>query len=363
MDIVSSDEPTTINEWDEGKIFSEARKQGTTPIVEELKRCLWLECDNVVAAGSKYCSYECGKKLARERLLRLSPYIIEDGKKFSHVKESYKKEIERLKNVCRSKLENMNKAAKCARFLVEFITQQLPLEYNEKDSESNVSRKDYILCICCGENIEGALYGSHIPKCLSKKEREAYYGSEEKGNLLLNILCERYSSRFNSYCKRFKIICPEHPCNDIDDGLKVCSYPSSFDNAIRKNGSFFFFNFSPEFFKGPYCKNGYGICSDHQNWYRYTLAVVDAYRFGELEKLNEARTTIGKYNTFINTRGNIFNCISSRQALEKFYNDSINNRSKCIEKEVVKKEAKLDKVAKVKLIHPGAEAVSDAEED
>ncbi|CEF62239.1 CXXC-type zinc finger protein 1 [Strongyloides ratti] len=357
MDINSSDEPPIINDWDESKIYSEARKQGAIPKVEEFKRCLWLECDNVVALGSKYCSYECGKKLARERLLCLSPYIIEDAEKFSYVKDNYKKEIERLKNVCRSKLENMNKAAGCARLLVEFVTQQLSLEYNEKDNGNNVSRKDYILCICCGENIEGPLYGSHIPKCLSRKEREAYYGSEEKGNLLLNILCERYSSRFNSYCKRFKIICPEHPCNDIDDGLKICSYPTTFDDAIRRDGSFFFLNFSPNFFKGSYCTNGYGICPDHPNWYRYTLAVVDAYRFGELEKLNEARTTIGKYNTFVNSRGNVFNCISSRQALENFYNDSINNHPKSIKKKEEKKDVK------VKLIHPDAEVISDPEKD
>uniref|UniRef100_A0A0N5B6T5 CXXC-type zinc finger protein 1 n=1 Tax=Strongyloides papillosus TaxID=174720 RepID=A0A0N5B6T5_STREA len=365
MDVESNAEPPPVDQWDESKIFSEALRQGVAVKADEVRRCLWLECDNAAVSGSKYCSYECGKKLAHERLVRLAPYIIEDGEKFSFIKENYKKEIETLKGVCRTKLENMNKAAECAKMLVGFITQQLPLEYDDKENGSNASRKDYILCMCCGENLEAPLYGNHITKCLNRKEREAYYGSEEKGNLLLNILCERYSSRFNSYCKRFKIICPEHPCNDIDDELKVCSYPDSFDDAIRKDGGFFFLTFSPQFFKGPFCTNGYGTCPDHPNWYRYTLAVIDAYRFGELEKLNEARTMIGKYNTFINTRGNVFNSISSKQVLEKFYKDSINNCPKTLRKEEVKKEIDPsgDAGNKIKLIHPDAEAISDAEED
>uniref|UniRef100_A0A0N4Z6W0 CXXC-type zinc finger protein 1 n=1 Tax=Parastrongyloides trichosuri TaxID=131310 RepID=A0A0N4Z6W0_PARTI len=347
------------NKINESKVMNECLKQRVDFHLEPARRCLWLECEYLAAAGSKYCSYECGKKLAKERLIRQAAYIQEDGMKYNFIKEKYKSEIDRMIVVCRNKLENLNKASKCARMLSEFIIKQLNVEYVSKDDEVRAS-KVFVLCLICGGEIDRNIYGSHIVKCLVKKEKQAYYGSEERGSIAIGILCEQYSSKFKSYCKRLKIICPEHPCKDVDDNLKVCSYPSDLDEEVKKSKDLYFFSLSDKIFNGNKCTNEYGNCCEHPNWYRYTLANIDSYRYGELDQLNECRTLISKYNSFINNRGNVYNSIASEQAMKKFYNDALKNEIKTLDLHQSKNEEKSNKV---KLLVPDAEVISSSDED
>lgn len=43
---------------------------------EEPKQCYWYECLNVTRQGSKYCSDECGIRLATDRILRVRMKIM-----------------------------------------------------------------------------------------------------------------------------------------------------------------------------------------------------------------------------------------------------------------------------------------------
>uniref|UniRef100_A0AC35TN24 CXXC-type zinc finger protein 1 n=1 Tax=Rhabditophanes sp. KR3021 TaxID=114890 RepID=A0AC35TN24_9BILA len=353
---------------EERELLKLAQTQNVSVVPRKKRQCLWFECKYYASQGSKYCSYECGKKVMAARLESTAHYLVEEASKFTSQKKEIIGKMDLLEKKMRGLFDNVNTASGYARALRKYIESQLNIPFEPKEAViPKKGAKEYVLCICCGVDIDRNSYGIHFVRCIAKKERSSCYGSDEKGNLILNILCETYTPRFKSYCKRFKIICPEHPCKDIDDNLKVCSYPAKFETAINCSTSFFLT--SPDDVittRHGYCKEKYNECNEHPNWYRNALAMVDWYRQTQMEKVVEARIHYNKHKVFLKTRGNVYNCISSGGVLQKFKTDCINGSIKLLDLVNVKDDrGDPDLVKKFgnSRIMNGAEDISSSSDD
>lgn len=129
-------------------------------------------------------------------------------------------------------------------------------EYDNED-ESEMS----MYCITCGHEIHSKTAIKHMEKCFNKYESQASFGSIYKtrieGN---NMFCDFFNTISRTYCKRLRVLCPEH-CKDpkIND-YEVCGCP------LVTNV------FSPT---GEFCRAPKKHCTKHYVWEKLRRAEVN----------------------------------------------------------------------------------------
>lgn len=81
-------------------------------------------------------------------------------------------------------------------------------------------------CITCGHEIHSRTAIKHMEKCFNKYEAQSSFGSVFKtrieGN---NMFCDFYNPANRTYCKRLKVLCPEHCKEPKISDTDVCGCP------------------------------------------------------------------------------------------------------------------------------------------
>lgn len=241
----------------------------------EARQCYGPECVNKARQGSKYCSDVCGTRLATNRIYQVLPQRIQEWALSPCVAEDIN--IKALESVRKNQLE------------VKKILQELDKRHNELDAIVERARHAVIdpnaegdaedetemsmYCITCGHEIHSRTAIKHMEKCFNKYESQSSFGSIYKTRIEGNVMfCDFFNPVNSTYCKRLRVLCPEH-CKDPKIGDdEVCGCPLV-TNVFDATGDF--------------CRAPKKSCLKHYVWEKLRRAEIDLERVRQWLKLDE----------------------------------------------------------------------------
>ncbi|XP_035486526.1 CXXC-type zinc finger protein 1b isoform X2 [Scophthalmus maximus] len=243
-----------------------------------LRQCLGPTCVEVARPSSKYCSEDCGMKLAANRIYEILPQRIQQWQQSPCIAEEHgKKQLERIRREqqnARMRLTEMERRFHELEGIIAKAKQQAVQQdedVNEADSEDSDLQ---IFCVSCSHPIspKGAL--RHMERCYAKYESQTSFGSMYPTRIegATRLFCDVYNPQSKTYCKRLQVLCPEHSRDPKIPVDEVCGCPlvkSVFELT------------------GDYCRVSKRKCNRHYNWEKLRRAEVDLERVRVWYKLDE----------------------------------------------------------------------------
>jgi hypothetical protein len=244
---------------------------------KEPERCYGPECVNQALTNSKYCSFECGVKLAKNRIAFFLKSSYDNYNQIPPLANNLNlSELNRINNeinVLKNKLNELEEKHLELDKLIERAKHHAINPNIEKDRDKNSdSNETEIYCVTCGIIINEKHALKHMEKCYNKIESQAFFGSFFKtqtdgsngGN---SMFCDYYNAPTKMYCKRLKVMCPEHEKERKVNDNEVCGYPLPKSNNILDDS------------ENDICLASKRNCSIHLKWEKLRRAQID------LEKL------------------------------------------------------------------------------
>lgn len=238
------------------------------------RQCYGPGCVNSARYGSKYCCDSCGTKLATNRIYQVLPQRIQEWSLSPCVaEENNRKALDQIRKQqleVRQMLQELDKRHKQLDAIVEIAKHaSIDPNYIEEEEEAEMS----MYCITCGHEIHNRTAIKHMEKCFNKYESQASFGSIFKtrieGN---NMFCDFYNSSNHTYCKRLRVLCPEHCKDPKISEFEVCGCPLVTD----------VFDLTGEFCRAP--KKS---CVKHYVWEKLRRAEIDMERVRQWLKMDE----------------------------------------------------------------------------
>jgi len=245
------------------------------------RQCYGMECINSARIGSKYCSDQCGLSLASLRIYQTLPERIREWNLTScKSAETNQKELVKIRaELCtaREKLEEVDREVEKLEQLIAKSKSLAPVENNSEDSsdddEQDEQRGGMVNCISCGKDVSTKVAIRHMEVCFNKFESQTSYGSMYKTKIEgYQMVCDFYNPLTETYCKRLRVICPEHTKDPKIGDNDVCGFP------MTKN------IFSPS---GEFCRVSKKECNAHFCWEKLRRGELDMERVRCWMKLDE----------------------------------------------------------------------------
>ncbi|KAF5280187.1 hypothetical protein FQA39_LY18104 [Lamprigera yunnana] len=239
------------------------------------RQCYGPGCVSSARNGSKYCSDTCGIQLATNRIYQVLPQRIQEWIISPCVAEDLN--IKALDQVRKNQLEvslvlqELDKRHKELDYIVERAKNAVidPNQDQDNDEEGDLST----YCLTCGHEIHTRTAVKHMEKCFNKYESQASFGSKFKtrieGN---NMFCDFYNTNNHTYCKRLRVLCPEHYKDAKVGDNEVCGCPLV-TNVFDLTGEF--------------CRAPKKSCSKHFVWEKLRRAEIDLERMRQWLKMDE----------------------------------------------------------------------------
>ncbi|XP_068388711.1 CXXC-type zinc finger protein 1-like [Eschrichtius robustus] len=275
---------------------SEDPEQSDAKHPASLRQCLGPGCVHPSRPGSKYCSDDCGMKLAADRIHVILPQRIQEWQQSPCIAEEHdKKTLECIHREQQDTLTRL-KELECHFHELEAIIQRGKQQAVCEDEESNKHERNsvnlQIFCVSCGKSINMQVALRHMEHCFSKYERKssfrALYPTCVEG--ATRLFCDVYDPQSKSYCKRLQVLCPEHSKDPkVPDG-EVCGCP------LVKNV------FEPT---GNFCCLPKRLCNSHCCWEKLRRAEVDLERMRILFKLEDLVEQEHKVRTAMKNRAGL----------------------------------------------------------
>ncbi|KAI4826382.1 hypothetical protein KUCAC02_029830 [Chaenocephalus aceratus] len=260
------------------KKFEQEMRRASCGTARGHRQCLGPSCVQPTRAGSKYCSEECGMKLAANRIYEILPQRIQQWQQSPCIAEEHgKKQLERIRRDqqnARLRLTEMERRFHELEGIIVKAKQQaaqLDEECNENDSEDTDLQ---IFCVSCSHPINPKVALRHMERCYAKYESQTSFGSMYPTRIegATRLFCDVYNPQSKTYCKRLQVLCPEHSRDPKIQGDEVCGCP------LVKN----VFELT-----GDYCRVPKRKCNKHYNWEKLRRAEVDLERVRVWYKLDE----------------------------------------------------------------------------
>uniref|UniRef100_A0A8D0B7B1 CXXC-type zinc finger protein 1 n=1 Tax=Salvator merianae TaxID=96440 RepID=A0A8D0B7B1_SALMN len=243
-----------------------------------LQQCLGPGCIQAARINSKYCSDECGMKLAANRIYEILPQRIQQWQQSPCVAEEHgKKLLERIRREqqqARLKLQEMERKFHELEAIIVRAKQQA-IKEDEETSEGDSDDTDLqIFCVSCGHPINPKVALRHMERCYAKYESQTSFGSMYPTRIegATRLFCDVYNPQSKTYCKRLQVLCPEHSRDPKVSADEVCGCPLVKD----------VFELTGEFCRVPKRK-----CNRHYCWEKLRRAEVDLERVRVWYKLDE----------------------------------------------------------------------------
>ncbi|XP_067015248.1 CXXC-type zinc finger protein 1 isoform X2 [Anabrus simplex] len=242
---------------------------------EKPRQCYGPGCIQAARNGSKYCSDECGLKLATNRIYQVLPQRIHEWSLSPcAAEESNKRALETVRKnqlEVRRILQELDKRHKELDLIVERAKNASVDVRSEDDTEDEGEMSMY--CITCGHEIHSRMAIKHMDKCFNKYESQSSFGSIYKtrieGN---NMFCDYYNPINRTYCKRLRVLCPEHCKEPKISDTEVCGCPLV-TNVFDLTGEF--------------CRSPKKSCLKHYRWEKLRRAEIDMERVRQWLKIDE----------------------------------------------------------------------------
>merc|ERR1719354_869915 len=250
-------------------------------------QCQGPQCVYPARVNSKYCSKECGLKLARMRLDAYMPQQISDWMENKPVAEQiYTDKLKMVQGKIETSKQELLKLEQKFRQLEEIIAKckKVPIELvNKKDKKKhNKSESDQnIICPVCAQSISIKMAAKHFDRCYTKTEALVSYGSvypalrAEKSD---RLYCNYRNEQQNTYCRRLQVMCAEHTKERRALDKEVCGFPLNRNNLYDENFVFTSKNC---------CTSPKNTCNKHYKWETLMRASIDILRIRQSVKLEE----------------------------------------------------------------------------
>ncbi|CAL4163111.1 unnamed protein product, partial [Meganyctiphanes norvegica] len=245
-------------------------RSGTEP-----KQCFGPQCIHAARPNSKYCSEECGLNLAKARIYSVLPQRIQEWKMSQCVAEQ--KDIRQLEKIRKEQqeahkiLQQLDLKHKDLDMLLSrgksiTIDPKADIDFDDETSEASV-----VYCITCGHEVTMKRALKHFESCFNKLESQTTFGSMYKtrieGN---NMFCDAYTN--GTYCKRLRVMCPEHSKEPKVLDTEVCGCPIVI-NMFEETDEL--------------CRSSKKKCMRHFCWEKLRRAEIDMERVRQWLKLDE----------------------------------------------------------------------------
>uniref|UniRef100_A0A674PFV5 CXXC-type zinc finger protein 1 n=1 Tax=Takifugu rubripes TaxID=31033 RepID=A0A674PFV5_TAKRU len=239
------------------------------------RQCLGPGCMAASRPNSKYCSEDCGMKLAANRIYEILPQRIQQWQQSPCIAEEHgKKQLERIRREqqnARLRLTEMER-----RFHeLEGIIAKAKQQHVQQDEEVNEGDSDdtdlQIFCVSCSHPVNPKVALRHMERCYAKYESQTSFGSMYPTRIE-GLFCDVYNPQSKTYCKRLQVLCPEHSRDPKVSVDEVCGCPLV-KNVFELTGDF--------------CRVSKRKCNKHYNWEKLRRAEVDLERVRVWYKLDE----------------------------------------------------------------------------
>ncbi|KAL4705755.1 hypothetical protein ACJJTC_018354 [Scirpophaga incertulas] len=239
----------------------------------EPRQCYGPQCTRAALYGSKYCSAQCGMRLATARIYQVLPQRIQEWSLSSCVAEqknrkaleAVRSDIERAQAALRA----LDRQHKDLDALVARAKNATIVHSDEKEADDETS----MYCITCGHEIHSRTAVKHMEKCFVKYEAQASFGSRHRTRIDgQSMFCDYYNPVNGTYCKRLRVMCPEHFKDPKVSDSDVCGYP-----LVRNV-------FEPT---GEFCRAPKKSCLKHYQWEKLRRAEIDMERVRQWLRLDE----------------------------------------------------------------------------
>ncbi|CAH8566167.1 unnamed protein product [Heterobilharzia americana] len=304
-----------------------AEKADTNPqkvsdplIPNELKnprQCFGPGCTRPAARpDTKYCSHECGLKLAIRRLETLLPESFKTwypdllSKDRNTLSELVKLPDCMATVIDKSRLEEISKE-QCAvhNRLIELemehqkLTTLINHAQERKTGRNNeqmlaavaqdveqVEQMEPIVCVTCSAEISMRHALKHMEKCFQKMEGNTVFCANQKEQIMgTPLFCDAYDSQARAYCKRLRVVC-EHYKEPKLPADTVCGSPLV-RNVFEETGEF--------------CCVPRNKCTKHVGWERLRRAKIDLERYRCLIQMDELMQEEQRLQRAMSQRGGI----------------------------------------------------------
>ncbi|XP_076469080.1 CXXC-type zinc finger protein 1-like isoform X1 [Babylonia areolata] len=240
------------------------------------RQCFGPGCVQQARHNSKYCSDECGMKLAKRRIHEILPSQIQRWQSSPCVGEdSNKKTLEKVRKeqeVVRISIGELDRKHQDLDTLLERC-KKVPIDQDLDGGEGDDETELSIYCVTCGSEINQRGAIKHMEKCFTKFEAQTSVGSIYKTRIEGNsMICDYYNPQQKTYCKRLKVLCPEHTKERKVDPDEVCGCPLV-SNVFEE--------------KEKYCQVSKRKCAKHFCWEKLRRAEIDLERLRQWMKLDE----------------------------------------------------------------------------
>ncbi|XP_056121243.1 CXXC-type zinc finger protein 1a isoform X1 [Rhinichthys klamathensis goyatoka] len=241
------------------------------------RQCLGPGCVEAARASSKYCSDECGMKLAANRIYEILPQRIQQWQQSPCIAEEQgKKLLERIRREqqsARLRLTEMEKRFHELEGIIAKAKQQV-VQYDEEVNEGDDDTDLQIFCVSCSHPVNPKVALRHMERCYAKYESQTSFGSMYPTRIdgATRLFCDVYNPQSKTYCKRLQVLCPEHSRDPKVPADEVCGCP-----LVRDV-------FEPT---GEYCRVSKRKCNKHYCWEKLRRAEVDLERVRVWYKLDE----------------------------------------------------------------------------
>ncbi|XP_050306350.1 CXXC-type zinc finger protein 1 isoform X2 [Anthonomus grandis grandis] len=239
------------------------------------RQCYGPKCVRSARFGSKYCSDQCGMNLAKTRILQVLPQRLQEWSLSPTVAEEMNikalDQVRKQQVEVRTILQELDKRHKEIDYLINRAKNVSIDPKWENDVEKDEESSMY--CVTCGHEIHSKTAIKHMEKCFNKYESQASFGSVFKtrieGN---NMFCDFFNPINKTYCKRLRVLCPEHCKDPKISEQEVCGCPLV-TNVFSVTGEF--------------CRAPKKSCTKHYVWEKLRRAEVDLERVRQWLKLDE----------------------------------------------------------------------------
>lgn len=240
------------------------------------KQCFGPGCTQEARTGSKYCSNECGMKLAKRRIYEILPSQIQRWQSTPCMgEENNKKTLEKLR---REQMEVRNTITELDHKHQDLDTllekcKKTPMDPDLDGAEGEDEAELSIYCVTCGQEINQRGAMKHMEKCFTKFEAQTSFGSIYKTRIEGNsMFCDYFNPQQKTYCKRLKVLCPEHTKERKIGNDEVCGCPT-ISNVFEE--------------KNDFCRVSKRKCAKHFCWEKLRRAEIDLERLRQWMKLDE----------------------------------------------------------------------------
>lgn len=246
------------------------------------RQCYGPGCTLAAKSNSKYCSDECGERLAARRLNLIMPSRVHQWHSTPTVaNEVGSAELERIRSSmtqARSELQLLEAKFHRLESIIK-RSKTFPIDEGASDAEDSDESDQNIFCVVCGHPVSLRNAIKHMDRCYIKIESQISFGSVYPTRIegSERLFCDVYNRQQQTYCKRLQVICPEHAKEPKVGPNEVCGCPLQNDiydgDEPTKSSEF--------------CNRAKRKCNKHFKWEAMYRASVDLQRIRQWLKIDE----------------------------------------------------------------------------